>query len=186
VEGLPLDVRTREALPYLLDADVILCGTDTHSSRAALNALSYAFHLPVIDCGVVPGLRRDGGLECLQGEIRIVGPGLPCLFCMGAIDPRVVTEENLPDWKRESLEREGYGTGSSLVAPSVGALTVAGAGWMASALIGLLDQDGSHRPSYYEFDALNGFAAEKPAARATECLCAKLEGMGRRAPLGLR
>ena len=186
VEGLALDVRSREALPHLLDADVILCGTDTHASRATLNAIAYAFHLPVIDCGVVPGLRLDGGLECLQGEIRIVGSELPCLFCMEAIDPRVVAEENLPGWKREALDREGYGTGSQAVAPSVAALTVAGAGWMACALIGLLDRHGDHRPSAYEFDALNGFAAAKPASRSKDCICGRMEGMGRRAPLGLR
>lgn len=140
----------------------------------------------MIDSGVVPGLRRDGALECLQGEVRIVGPGLPCLFCMGAIDPRVVAEENLPRWRREALDREGYGTGSSQVAPSVGALTVAGAGWMASALVGLLDRNGRHRPSYYEFDALNAFGAAKPVERVADCICRTLSGLGRRAPLGLR
>ena len=58
-------------------------------------------------------------------------------------------------------------------------------GTLGSDMVKIL-KDGSHRPSYYEFDASSGFAAEKQAARATECFCAKLEGMGRRARLGLR
>ena len=57
---------------------------------------------------------------------------------------------------------------------------------MASALIGLLDGDGAHRPSYYEFEVLNGFATAQRVERATDGLCRKIEGLGRCAPLGLR
>ena len=181
-----LDVRSQEALPHLLEADVILCGTDTHSSRAVLNAVSYAFHLPLIDCGVRPGLRRDGGLESLAGEIRIVGAGLPCLFCRKALNSETIREENLPPDERRRLAREGYGSGTLEVVPSVSALTVSGAGWMAGALIGLLADDGDHRPAGYQFDVLNGTAWESIAARRASCVCRLCEGRGTAAPLGLR
>lgn len=176
VTAVPLDVRSREADHTLLDCDVVMCGTDNHASRDALNTMAYAFHLPVVDCGVVPGLRLDGSLEAFAGEIRIVGPGLPCLFCLGAIDADTIREENLPEEERERLAREGYGTGTREAAPSVCALTVSGAGWMASALIGLLADHGEHRASAYRFDPLNGFASEMGARRRERCVCRLAEG----------
>lgn len=181
-----LDVRQESALRDLLDHDVLMCGTDSHSSRTVLNAIAYAFHLPLIDCGVVPGLRSDGGLEALAGEVRLVGPGLPCLYCLHAIDAKVVRIENLPLADRERLRREGYGTGIPEIVPSITALTVAGAGWMAAALIGAIVEDGEHRAAATIFDVLNGFAMENKRPRAERCICRLVEGRAQAAPLGLR
>jgi hypothetical protein len=185
VASVALDVRKRDALSDLLESDVVICGTDTHSSRAVLNALAYAFHLPLIDCGVRPGLLENGNLESLAGEIRVVGPGLPCLFCTRSIDPDTIRRENLAEAERERLAREGYGTGTPQAAPSVAALTVGGAGFMASALVALLADDGEHRASRYYFDTLNGWAGEKEATRSEQCICHRCEGRGEEAPLGL-
>jgi len=185
VAAVPLDVRSREAARALFDCDVVMCGTDNHASRASVNIMAYAFHLPVVDCGVVPALRLDGNLEALAGEVRIVGPGLPCLFCLGAINADTIREENLPEEERKRLAREGYGTGTTEAAPSVCALTVSGAGWMASALIGLLADDGGHRPSAYRFDSLNGFASEMRAERGERCVCRLAEGRGLAAAIGV-
>ena len=179
------DVRDASALLDLLDHDILMCGTDTHSSRAALNAISYAFHLPLIDCGVVPGL-GEGGLESLAGEVRLVGPGLPCLYCLGAINADVVRFENLPRSDQQRLRREGYGTGIAEIAPSIAALTVAGAGWMAAALIGAIVENGEHRSAAIVFDVLNGFAMENRSARAGRCICRLVEGKAQSGALGLR
>jgi hypothetical protein len=185
VQGVALDVRKRDALSHLLESDVMICGTDTHSSRAVLNTVAYAFHLPLIDCGVRPGLLGSGILESLAGEIRIVGPGLACLFCTGSIDPDTIRRENLPEADRERLAREGYGTGTTQAVPSVAALTVGGAGFMASALVGILGDDGAHRASRYYFDTLNGWAGEKEATRSDRCICHHCESQGEEAPLGM-
>jgi len=179
------DVRDESALLDLLDHDILMCGTDTHSSRAALNAIAYAFHLPLIDGGVVPGLSASG-LESLAGEVRLVGPGLPCLYCLGAINADVVRFENLPRADQQRLRREGYGTGIAEIAPSIAALTVAGAGWMAAALIGAIVEDGEHRSAAIIFDVLNGFAMENRRTRAKRCICRLVEGKAQSGPLGLR
>ena len=180
------DVRDEATLPALLDADVLLCGTDSHSSRAALNAIAYAFHLPLIDCGVQVGTRLDGALECLTAQIRVVGPGLACLWCMSAISADRVYTENLPAGRRESLAEDGYIMGEDGVVPSVGALTTTGAGLMASALLGMLSDDGDRLPQRYAVDALSGFGTAMPVEPNDRCICHMTEGLALAAPLGLR
>ncbi len=76
---------------------------------------------------------------------------------------REATREALGERRR--LEDEGYGTGTAEAAASIAAFMVSGAGWMASALIGVLDPDGEHRPSAYWFDRLNGVAGPKIVER---------------------
>jgi hypothetical protein len=55
------DVREEKAFRELLDCDVVLCGTNTHGSRAIVNDLTSAYLLPVIDVGVRAGAKKNGG-----------------------------------------------------------------------------------------------------------------------------
>jgi molybdopterin/thiamine biosynthesis adenylyltransferase len=178
VVNVAKDVRDPSVLPYLLDADVISCTTDTHSSRAYLNSVAYAYQVPLIDGGVKVGTRLDGGLESLAAEIRVVTPGGPCLWCMNAISSETVRSENLPPGKRESLAREGYVMGTPEVEPSVAALTVAAAGHLAGALLGVLS-GGDHLPYAYRVDVLSGLSVDLRAARQVNCICSRQEGFGR-------
>lgn len=180
VREVALDVRDERALAELLDADVILCCTDTHSSRAYLNAISYAFHLPLIDGGVRIGTTISGSLEALAAEIRIVGPGLPCGSCLGVIDPVRVRQENLSDEERDRQIADGYITGTDVLVPSVGALTMTAAGLMAQALMVMLG-DASHLPSAVRFEFRTGIALDVTHGREERCICHQLEGFGRSA-----
>ena len=50
------DVRSENVFRALLDADVVICATDTHGSRAVLNELASVYLLPLIDVGVRVGV----------------------------------------------------------------------------------------------------------------------------------
>jgi hypothetical protein len=164
------DVRDAVALPALLDADIVLCGTDSHSSRAYLNEVAYKYNIPVIDAGVRVG-RGERGLEGMPIEVRVVGPGLPCLWCMGVLDADRVREENLPAAQRDALRHEGYLADSGEPAASAAALTVTGAGLMAAALLGSLDSEAERLPQRYLVDALFGDARHLPVSRRDRCVC---------------
>lgn len=68
--GVPIrrikgDVRQEGNFRHLLDADAVLCATDSHGSRAVLNELASAYLLPVIDVGVQAGARKNADLAAL-------------------------------------------------------------------------------------------------------------------------
>jgi molybdopterin-synthase adenylyltransferase len=173
VRRLNGDVRSESVVRELLDADVVICATDTHGSRAVLNDLPSSYLLPVIDVGVQAGGRKNADLAALVAEIAVLTPVTPCLWCRERISADVIRAENLPADQREKLVREGYligGVGEP--APSVMALTALGAGLATCALLALLSSEGDVCPSGYWIDGLMGDAAEtRPTEPVATCRC---------------
>jgi hypothetical protein len=185
VEPIHGDVRRPRVFRHVLDADVVLCATDSHSSRAVLDAASIAYNLPVIDCGVRIG-SREANLSGLLSEVRLLGPGRPCLWCRRALSAERIRAEHLPPDERVKLAREGYLVGLADAEPSVTALTVFGAGMMASALLGVLSADSDLLWDSWLFDAFLGDSpTPKQAVLSLSCICQNRIGLGDRAPLGL-
>lgn len=178
------DVRTESAFRHLLDADVVICATDTHGSRAVINELASTYLLPVIDVGVRAGSKRKDRLSSLVAEVRVLTSSTPCLWCRGTINADVIRAENLPAKEREQLEREGYvvnGIGAPV--PSVAALTVLGSGLATTALLALLSEEGSVVPGGYVVDGFMGdslvIGPDRPKA---ECRCLQQLGLGDASP----
>ena len=178
VERVKGDVRV-DAFRALLDTDVVICGTDTHGSRAIVNELPSAYLLPVIDVGVRVG-SRGPSLNGLLAELRLLTPSRPCLWCRGAINADTIRAENLPAEDRERLQKEGYvveGVGEPV--PSVVALTVLGAGMATCALLALISDDGDVIASGYWFDGMFGDAREaEPKEPRADCRCQQQHGLG--------
>jgi hypothetical protein len=174
------DVRTEEAFRELLDADVVICGTDSHGSRAVINELPSTYLLPVIDIGVQAGGKRNGDLAALVAELSVLTPTTPCLWCRSRISAEVIRAENLPVDQRERLVREGYLVGGvGEPAPSVMALTALGAGLATCALLGLLSSEGDVCPSGYVMDGLMGDSWEtQPTEPVATCRCRGRIGAG--------
>lgn len=125
VRAINLSVTVRAAPTSVLDidprllaaADVIVCATDGHGSRALLTELAQQYLVPVVDLGVevVPdprGLRAGGG-------VRVLRPGGWCLHCAGTLDAGLVREEYLDEQERAREAERGYLRGASVPAPSV-------------------------------------------------------------------
>jgi molybdopterin/thiamine biosynthesis adenylyltransferase len=107
--------------PHLLvDADVIVCSTDGHGSRALLTELAQQYLIPVVDLGVevVPTVH---GVHP-GGQVRVLRPGSGCLHCAGSLDPGLVREEFLSDADRVIEAGRGYLRGIAAPAPAVVAL----------------------------------------------------------------
>lgn len=174
------DVREEHIFRELLDVDVVICGTDTHGSRAVLNDLASVYLLPVIDVGVQAGGRKNGGLAALVAEVAVLTPVTACLWCRGRISADVIRAENLPPDQRERLVREGYLVGGvGEPAPSVMALTALEAGLATCALLALLSSEGDVCPPGYWVDGLMGDAAEThPQEPVASCRCRTRIGVG--------
>ncbi len=180
VTRVDCDVRLESAFRQMLDCDVVICATDTHGSRAVVNDLASAYLLPVIDVGVRAGARRNGELNGLLAEVRVLTPVTPCLWCRKTLDPFVIRAENLPPDERAQLAAEGYlPSGFGEPEPSVVALTVLGAGLAACALLTLLSEEGEVAPSAYWVDGFFGDSRElEPIAPLDDCLCRAQVGHG--------
>jgi hypothetical protein len=173
------DATRAEVLREVLDADAVICGTDNHGSRAAVNQLPSAALLPVIDVGVRAGQKTDGSLCGLVSETRRVLAGEPCLWCQGALDADQIRAENLPAAEREALEREGYLVGGTAPEPSTVALTVLGAGQATCALATLLGPEGDVAPVSYWFDGVLGDSRHVLDLVANpDCRCQTALGQG--------
>lgn len=178
------DVRREEDFRGLLDADVVICATDNHGSRAVLNDLASAYLLPVIDVGVQAGARKNAGLAALVAEVSVLTPVTPCLWCRGRISAEVIRAENLPEDQRRRLAHEGYLVGGvGAPAPSVMALTCMGAGLATCALLALLSDEGEVCPSGYWVDGLMGDSGEtQPTEPVAACRCRSRIGSGDTSP----
>lgn len=178
------DIRRESAFRELLDADAVICGTDTHGSRAVINDLGSTYFLPVIDVGVQAGAKKNGDLAALVAEVRVITPVTPCLWCRESISADVIRAENLPIEQRERLEKEGYVIGGvGAPAPSVVALTVLGAGLATCALIALMSSEGEFCPSGYVVDGLMGDGFEvQPTEPKQDCRCRTQLGLGDTSP----
>jgi molybdopterin/thiamine biosynthesis adenylyltransferase len=116
VQAVPASVLDID--PALLGiADVVVCATDGHGSRALLTELAQQYLVPVVDLGVevVPdarGLRAGGG-------VRVLRPGGWCLHCAGTLDAGLVREEYLDHQERARELERGYLRGANVPAPAV-------------------------------------------------------------------
>lgn len=105
---------------HLAGADVIVCATDGHGSRALLTELAQQYLVPVVDLGV-DVIPMAGGVQA-GGQVRVLRPGHGCLHCAGMLDPALVREEYLSDTERAREAARGYLRGVQAPAPAVIAL----------------------------------------------------------------
>jgi molybdopterin/thiamine biosynthesis adenylyltransferase len=180
IRSVSADIRVEQAFRETLDADVVLCATDTHASRATVNELASTYLLPVVDVGVRVAQKTSGSLSGLFADIRLLTPSRPCLWCRGTINADTIRAENLPQGERRRLITEGYVVnGFGVAAPSVVTLTVMASGLATSALLGLLSGEADVIPSGYWVDGLLGDSRiNEPSQPNDRCLCRQNIGLG--------
>ena len=82
---VPQSLLSEDGLVAALDCDVLLSCVDRPLPRWVLNAIAYAHLIPVVDGGVFARVQPDGTPLHIDWRIQAVGPGRPCLVCVGAL-----------------------------------------------------------------------------------------------------
>lgn len=176
IEELPRDVREESAVRNLLDCDIVISTTDTQSSRALLNQISYQYWLPIIDVGVRVGTKKNGAISGMPVEIRLLMPDNGCLWCRrGVLDSQAIYEENLPAYDRQRLAAEGYVQGLNEPQPSLTALNYLASSMAIITMIRLYSGQGIPDASVV-FDVWEQFVHPLRTEVDPACICSQWRG----------
>lgn len=99
VRAFPFSVAEDVGYRAALDCDVIFSCVDRPRARRILNHFAYAHLIPVIDGGIAARFKK-GRFSGVDWQVQTVGPGRPCLECLGCYDAGDVSTEvagNLDD-----------------------------------------------------------------------------------------
>ena len=189
VSGFLGNILDEEVLDALLECDLLLGCTDSQHGRAALGDLASHYLLPSIDVGVTMRA-KDGKLKVQLVEICQYGPDLPCPYCLGKMDQKLLSYELMSEKERESrkeaaevarangIDGAQYWGGDPPQELTVGCLTTL-AGSMAAGYVENLLTGAAKMPHQrFQFDVgwtkLGVAPVEK--LRNPECSCGKTIG----------
>lgn len=102
----------------ITSADIIVGCLDRQFPRLILNRYAVQYYIPYIDLGV--GFEKaENGIFEVGGQVKLVMPDGPCLFCHGSIDREILATELLKPEERHDMQRAGYGLGDEVPQPAV-------------------------------------------------------------------
>jgi molybdopterin/thiamine biosynthesis adenylyltransferase len=92
VREIPFSVAEEAGYRAALDCDVIISCGDRPRARHILNHVAYAHLIPVIDGGIGVRFKRER-FSGVDWQVQTVGPGRPCLECLGTYTSADVSTE---------------------------------------------------------------------------------------------
>ncbi len=122
VVAIPRNLRTREAMEWLLGCTCLFGCVDHDGPRLVLTELSSAYKLTLIDVATEIFPESEGQRFDFGGRVVVARPGDYCLFCADQIDRELAKQDLESPEVRDARRKHGYGLGSDLPAPSVFAL----------------------------------------------------------------
>ena len=184
IKQIKSSVVKTEACSQLLDRDVIFSCTDDHWGRSVLNQVAHQYLIPVINMGI----RVDsvgGKITGAAGDVHVIRPGKPCLWCYGFLSAAKIRSESLPPDVRDDLLREGYVEGVDSHTPSVVSLTTTVASLAVTQFLQILtDFMGTNGDiSSLKYNIMEGTIRRGTAQISKDCCCQVLKGYGDIKPL---
>ena len=176
------DVISQRVLAKLKNCDVIFSCTDRHAPRSVLNELAHQFFIPVIDMGVgidATNGRIDGG----SVRVTLSSPSLPCLYCIGIINPDHILAESLSKNERESRQMMGYIPQLDDDVPSVIELTTLAASYAVFMMKDLFFNIMESNSNMLLVDIKSLRSSMLMASVKDDCVCAMRYGTGDYSPL---
>jgi hypothetical protein len=106
--GLVSPVGNKNVLDCLKGCDLLIVGTDNHSSRLIANRLSVQYLIPLVHAGVNIDVDENRKIIDISGEFAIPPLGEWCLQCAGIIDPQLAGWELADEEIKKTIRARGY------------------------------------------------------------------------------
>ena len=179
VTVLPVDVRREMTARALLDVDLVISTTDTHSSRSFVNQVALQYSVPLLDVGLRVGTSRIGEISGMPVDVRIVLPDTGCLWCRGLLDAGRVRAENLPEDERTAQIKEGYIQSLADPQPSLTSLNYFAASAALLTMLRLISSKEVVQKSFI-VDAWEHYFVDVNEGIDQGCICRSWRGMADR------
>ena len=164
------------AIELLKSVNAIFICTDSHVSRAHLSEFSYQYLIPAFDIGVSINA-RDGVVGAITGRTQMLAPGLPCLTCSNALDPKRIREELMTPEQRAADPYFNEGGASQPAVISINSAMVSMAVTMFLGAFTAIPV----RARWQSYDAMSGtvrLLSAKPDVECPVCGPAGVVGVG--------
>lgn len=92
IDAIPYSVAEEIGYAAALDCDVLFSCVDRPRARQILNHFAYAHLIPVIDGGIAVRFKNEK-FSGVDWQLQTVGPGRPCLDCLGCFTVGDVSTE---------------------------------------------------------------------------------------------
>lgn len=175
-------VAESETAMKLKDADYIFLCTDDHWGRAIVNQIAYQYFIPTINMGVRLDA-RNGAISGAAGNVDVLRPDLPCLWCKGTISSERIGVESTPKERRSELLRDGYIEDVETKAPSVVSLNTVLAGLSVTEFIRMITGFTDAAISRLNYYPMEGIVSSGHSEVKMECVCKKQRARGDIEPL---
>ena len=99
VRSIVADVTTESVARNLIDADLIVCCTDSHGSRSVIQQVAYQYFISCIDVGSIITTKK-GQVTGIFGRIQLIGPDQACLWCSKLLNPDQIRRDMMDESER--------------------------------------------------------------------------------------
>jgi molybdopterin/thiamine biosynthesis adenylyltransferase len=93
IQAVPFSLVEEQGYRSALDCDVLFSCVDRPRARHILNHFAHSHLIPVIDGGIAVWSKPGRGFTGVDWQAQTVGPGRPCLECLGTYDQGDVSTE---------------------------------------------------------------------------------------------
>ena len=113
------ELRDENVFSELKDVDIIFGGLDNDGPRLILNQISYAYHIPYIDCATGIDVENKK-IDLAGGHVMIIHPEGPCMEnCTKILDKTEILDFLSSKTEYENRKKLGYVKGVNIKNPSV-------------------------------------------------------------------
>ena len=134
IDAVVGDVIYDSVARHLIDADIILCCTDSHGSRSIVQQIAYQHLILCVDIGSTI-TQLASRITGIFGRVQLLAPGLPCLWCSELLDAAEVRRDMMNESERRL---DPYIVGGREPAPSVVSLNGTVVSLAVSMLLGIV------------------------------------------------
>lgn len=166
------DVVHAAVAKELLEADLILCCTDSQGSRSVVQQIAYQYLVPCIDVG--SAITHLGGrVTGVFGRVQMLGPGQPCLWCSGLLSSEEVRRDMMTVFERKT---DPYIPGAEEPAPAVISLNATVVSLAVTMMLGIVTPI-PIGPRYLNYNATASTLRPAQATAQADCFICSRRGV---------